>query len=397
MDAPDFKRAVPFFQPIIKSADLGVFAYEVLAREERNGRIHSLGPYFEDPTVSDLDKLTLDIHLRKIAFETYAASGCQAKLFVNLKPSWIEMHKERYKGLSTLAMLEKHKIDPQNIVIEVTEEELTGDHDVFGKLLTEYRNAGCMLAIDDFGKGSSSVERIAQVMPDIIKVDHAIVREMDTQRSFYDICRAMGAFGAVSGFDLLFEGVETSFQLERCLKTGWCYLQGYLFAKARPGFETEYANKDLLADILTIQNAKEEWNIRHRSELYVNMVREVDRLAPLAPLDEKALLQPVALRALAQGLPHYCVRCFVCDDKGRLLSRVYRLEGHDAVTLSDGPSSVGFSYETFVRGLSDVYKDKGYLTDIYKNVATKEDVMTYMHMQRRDRLLCVDIMASVLS
>ena len=395
MTAPDFATAVPYFQPIIRSADRAVFAYEVLAREERDGRTRSLGPYFEDPAVSDLDKLKLDVHIRKLAFAAYAASGSTAKLFINLKPSWV--YKYRMHDSPTLAMLEQYKIDPQNIVIEVTEEEMTGDPGVFGQLLTEYRKAGCMLAIDDFGKGASNVERIAHVMPDIIKIDRSIVQKTDTHHSFYEICSAMSAFGAVSGFNLLFEGVETAFQIERCLKTGWCYLQGFVFSQARPGLETEYANAELLSDILAVQGAREDWNMRRRNELCEAMVSEVERLRPLIPLEIDALSGPAALHGLAIGLPYYCVRCFVCDDRGNLLSQVYHLTGEVPVTGVDDISSMGIFWDQFTQGLCALHGRRlGHLSGTYKDVATKENVMTYMHKLRQDRLLCVDIMSTML-
>jgi len=397
MIAPDFKKVVPFFQPIIRTADCRVFAYEVLAREERDGKIHSLGPYFEDPAVSDLDKLKLDLHVRELAFAAYAASGSKAKLFINLKPSWIYMHRERYDKLPTLAMLAQYGIDPQNIVIEVTEEELFGDYDIFAKQLAEYRKAGCMLAIDDFGKGASNVERIAHIMPDIIKIDRSIVQKTDTHHSFYEICSAMSAFGAVSGFNLLFEGVETASQLERCVKTSWCYLQGFIFSQAKPGFETEYDNEDLLSDILSLQNSQERWHIRRRHDVCTTMESEIERLRPLISLEEEALRESPALHDLAKELPYYCVRCFVCSDEGKLLSHTYQLEGHAVVTVMEDRPSIENFWGLFAQGLYALRgEERGYLSDIYKNVTTKENIVTYIHKLRQDRLLCVDIMPTVL-
>jgi EAL domain-containing protein (putative c-di-GMP-specific phosphodiesterase class I) len=397
MIAPDLKKVIPFFQPIIRAADRSVFAYEVLAREERDGRIHSLGPYFEDPAVPDLDKLRLDLHVRKRAFEAYAASGSKAKLFINLKPSWVCMNRKHHKKLPTLAMLDQYAIDPQHLVIEVTEEELTGDYEVFGKQLTEYRKAGCMLAIDDFGKGASNVERIAHVMPDIIKLDRSIVQKTDTHRSFYEICSAMSAFGAVSGFNLLFEGVETASQLERCVKTGWCYLQGFIFSQAKPEFETEYDNEDLLSDILSLQSSQERWHIRRRHDVCTTMESEIERLRPLIPLDEETLRESPALHDLAKELPYYCVRCLVCNDKGKVLSRAYQLEGYGVVTVMEDGPSIGNFWGLFAQGLYALHGDgRGYLSDIYKNVTNKENVVTYMHKLRQDRLLCVEIMPMAL-
>jgi hypothetical protein len=253
-----------------------------------------------------------------------------------------------------------------------------------------------MLAVDDFGKGESSVERIAHVTPDIIKIDRSIVQKTDTHRSFYEICSAMSSFGAVSGFDLLFEGVETAFQLERCVKTGWCYLQGYIFSQARPGFATDYANRGLLSDILFIENARENWNIKCRNDVSAKMESEVERLRPLIPMEEEALMEPAALHDFAKALPYYCVRCLVCDDKGRRLTHVYQLEGH-MVTVVSGNPAVGIFHGLFTQGLDATYAGRpGYLSSMYKNVATKENVMTYMYKLRQDRLLCVDIMSTVL-
>jgi EAL domain-containing protein (putative c-di-GMP-specific phosphodiesterase class I) len=394
---PDLKTAVPFFQPIIKTTDLGVFAYEVLARDVRNGTVRSLGPYFEDPAVPDEDKLILDMHIRKLAFEAYAASGSKAKLFMNLKPSWIYAHAEQERTVPTLAMLEQYKIDPKNIVIEVTEEELDGDSDLFGKLLAEYRKAGCMLAVDDFGKGESNVESIAYIAPDIIKIDRAIVQKTASHRSFYEICSAMSSFGATSGFDLLFEGVETAPQLERCVKTGWCYLQGYIFAQAQPGFETDYDNKELLADILFIENAQNEWNLERRNEIYLEMEKEVERLRSLVPLEEEALLGSTALHDFASALPYYCVRCFVCDRKGKRLSLIHQIDEYNTVTTKHHDSALGFFHGVFSQGLDAVYEGRvGYLSGLHKTVTTKENVLTYMHKLRDDRLLCGDIMSSVI-
>jgi len=380
---------VPFFQPIIRTTDLGVFAYEVLAREERDGKVYSLGPYFEDPAVPGEDKLAVDACVRERAFAAYAAAGCDAKLFVNLEPAWVCMHRERHGTLPVLDMLERYGIDPQNIVIEVTEAELTGDGDVFGKLLSEYRKAGCMLAVDDFGKGASSMERIAHVTPDIIKIDHSIVRKTDTHRSFFDICGAMRSFGSMSGFDLLFEGVETASQLERCTRTGWCYLQGFLFSRARPGFGTDYDNRDLLSDILFLEGAWKRWNMERRNEVAAKMELEVERLRSLIPLEESALAEPAALRDFMNALPLYCVHGFVCDHSGRRLSRGDPFAAGDAATR--------FPRGVFTQGASALSGTKaGYLSGVHKNVATKEDVMTYMHRLDRDRLLCVDIMSTVL-
>ena len=108
-------------------------------------------------------------------------------------------------------------------------------------------------------------------------------------------------------------------------------------------------------------------------------------------------MEPAALHGLASALPYYCIRCFVCDYRGNLLSQVYHLDGHDAVRTAEGLPGSGVFWHVFTQGLSVLHRDgRGYMSGIYKNVVTKENVMTYMHTLGQDRLLCVDIMPTVL-
>jgi hypothetical protein len=115
------------------------------------------------------------------------------------------------------------------------------------------------------------------------------------------------------------------------------------------------------------------------------------------PLEKEALTEPVALHDFIKALPHYCVRCFVCDREGKRLSQIYQIEKRNTVTSTQQDLTLGVFHNVFILGLDAVHKDRlGYLSDLYKNVATKENVMTYMHRLREDRLLCVDIMATAL-
>ncbi|MDR0843121.1 MAG: EAL domain-containing protein [Acidobacteriota bacterium] len=398
MDFPDLRYVTPFFQPIIAADNLGVFAYEVLAREVHSGSVRSLGPFFEDPAVSDTDKLVLDRHVRGLALEKFAASGSSGKLFINLKPSWINSRQDA-AGDATLAKLESLKIDPESIVIEVTEEELLSDNDEFGRLLARYRREGCMLAIDDFGKGSSNVERIAYVNPDIVKIDSSIVQKVDSHRSFFEICRAMSAFGDISGFDLLFEGVETAYQLERCVTAKGKYFQGYVFSKARPELDTGYENRDLLTNILAVRTYCDLADVRHRHEIAQEIEVAVERLCTLVPGDADALAAPDALAALVGELPYYCIRCFVCDRQGRQLSAVCRIGSHcKVVAQGDSRGSSWFFKGFFVAGLLALQDGRrGFLSDVYKSVAAKESVATYMYALPDERLLCIDIIPTALT
>ena len=395
MRMPSLDTVIPYFQPIISADEQEVFAYEVLARELLDGKACSLGPFFESKKIPDSVKFKLDMHVGSLAMEAYVASGSKSKLFINLKPSWVYAYKGQNTPFPTLLLIEKFGIDPRNVVIEVTEEDLMGDYEVLGRLLAEYRREGCLLAIDDFGKGASNFERIAHVMPDIIKIDKSIIPRMDSYRSFFDICHAMASFGDVAGFDLLFEGVETASQLESCVAAKGRYFQGYVFSRVRAEIDEPFENQQLLRDIFSIRLYREGLMLQRREEVSCEMEWKIENLRLRIPAEEEKLRQAGALQAFGAALPYYCIRCFICDRSGRQLSHIYSLEPGGAVTVQPGESSAWMLRNFFSRGMDMLHGGRvGVLSVVYKNVDTKEDVVTYMHMLGNDRILCVDILSS---
>lgn len=160
MKMPQFDAVVPYFQPIISADTQEVFAYEVLAREVLGGEVRSLGAFFESKKISDSVKFEFDMQVRSLAMEMYVASGTKAKLFINIKPSWVYAYKGNCTPLPTLILIEKFGIDPRNVVIEITEEDLMGDYDILGRLLAQYRRAGCLLPLTILARGRAILKEL---------------------------------------------------------------------------------------------------------------------------------------------------------------------------------------------------------------------------------------------
>ena len=392
MRAGELQNAFPYFQPIVRRDDANVFAYEVLGRIEREGKVYSLGPFFEDPAIPDAEKLAIDLIIREKAFATYAAEERKAKLVINLKPSWVFNCSDASSKAHTLKLIEKYNLDPTNIVIEITEEELLGDMDKFSRLVSQYRKAGCMLAIDDFGKGASSIDRIAYLTPDIIKIDSSIVRQVDQQRSFFDISNAMSSFGSFSGFDILFEGIETPYELEACIEARGRYYQGYIFSKARPKMDGDFENRELLRGIIAMSQYQTFARMERRQRIIDEIKNCVQGLYTVAYPTPDSLALPEALMPLTKALPPYCLLCFVCDKFGTEISYRYGLT-HSETIVSDMRGTCWFYNDFFNSGLYELHSGReAYLSGRYKNVLTKGDVVTYMQPLPGDLCLCVDIL-----
>ena len=92
------------------------------------------------------------------------------------------------------------------------------------------------LAVDDVGSGYSGLKSIAEIKPDFIKIDMALIRDIDQHPIKQDLTGTIARFSTSSGITLIAEGVETVEEL-RCLQTiGVRFAQGFLFARPGPPF-----------------------------------------------------------------------------------------------------------------------------------------------------------------
>lgn len=128
-------------------------------------------------------------------------------------------------------------IEPKDFMLEVTESAYSDDIGQLARLVDEFRAKGFRIEIDDFGSGYSSLNSLATLNFDILKLDMKFIREMDTNlktRKMVDIVADIAKF---LGTPLVAEGVETKEQVEYLKGRGYTYIQGYYFSKPLPAEE----------------------------------------------------------------------------------------------------------------------------------------------------------------
>ena len=91
------------------------------------------------------------------------------------------------------------------------------------------------VALDDFGTGYSGLSRLANLRPDIIKLDRALVTDCDRDGVRLEILRSMVSMGHRIGVKVVAEGIERPGEVEALRSVGVRFMQGYFFA--RPIFE----------------------------------------------------------------------------------------------------------------------------------------------------------------
>ncbi len=209
------------FQPIVELRTRKIFAYEALTR--------IADPLFPSP----LDLFESSVYAGRVAElgrhgRSQAVAGCHDyPLFLNIFPSEFD-----YGWL--VRPDDPIFLHPKPVYLEVTESVPLSYFEQCHSVLAELRKKGNFLAVDDLGAGYSNLKYIADLEPEVVKIDRELVagirvgdRHFRLLRSIVDLCKQMDA-------RVVAEGIETLEELAAAREAGADYAQGYLFA--RPEF-----------------------------------------------------------------------------------------------------------------------------------------------------------------
>ncbi len=176
----------------------------------------------------------LDIAVIDCLFDTLRAlpHGIGAlRLGVNLTGR--SLLSDRFRGF-ILGELDRAPIAPSSLCFEITESEAIAHFGDARRLLDELRQRGCLIALDDFGVGMQSFERLRELPFDIIKIDGSFVRGVTARGRDYELVRASVAVARACGADVIAEYVENA-EIAACLReldVPWG--QGHYFGVAQP-------------------------------------------------------------------------------------------------------------------------------------------------------------------
>jgi diguanylate cyclase (GGDEF)-like protein/PAS domain S-box-containing protein len=122
-------------------------------------------------------------------------------------------------------------LDPQSLVLEITETAIMEQLDAAIAILTELRRLGVRLALDDFGTGYSSLSYLQRLPVDILKIDRSFVAGVARSTQDSALARGILTLGQTLGLETVAEGIETAEQLAALRELGCQLGQGYFFAR----------------------------------------------------------------------------------------------------------------------------------------------------------------------
>ena len=207
------------YQPIVRMATGSLFAYEVLARPRAALRL-TPERLFELASLHNacgrLGRL-----LRRLALPACAGRA----VFLNVHPEelvdrWILQPDDPLFG------------HDNEVYLEITESVPLTHFDLVRATLDELRSRGHVhLVVDDLGAGYSNLRRIADLAPQIVKLDRCLVTGLDRNDRQYRLVRAVVRMCEDLGAEVVAEGIETLDELEAVRDAGAHYGQGFVLGR----------------------------------------------------------------------------------------------------------------------------------------------------------------------
>jgi EAL domain-containing protein (putative c-di-GMP-specific phosphodiesterase class I)/DNA-binding response OmpR family regulator len=216
------------FQPVIDLRNRSVIGYEALSRGPAGTDIENPEVIFElardFDLVWDLETLCIE-NIRPWLNEV-----CQRGfLFFNVESHFIQQLHHRGTGVFD-SFFSCHR----QVVIEVTERSAIRDYGMFRRALHQLKSMGFMIAIDDCGSGYATLEAVAELKPDYLKVGHSLLNGVERDPIRRQLVDLVARAARMISADCIAEAIETEEQLRVTRELGIDKGQGYLFAAPGP-------------------------------------------------------------------------------------------------------------------------------------------------------------------
>ena len=163
--------------------------------------------------------------------QVWRVEGLHLEMGFNLSPRqfWQPDLAERI-----LSQLDARRMDPTNVVVEITETSAMRDPDRAASVLWDLHARGLRLALDDFGTGYSSMSRLRNLPVDVLKIDRSLVSQVDLDHQAAKIVAAFIQLGHGLGMTTLAEGIETEGEWRFLAEEGCQLGQGFYFSRPVP-------------------------------------------------------------------------------------------------------------------------------------------------------------------
>lgn len=225
------KKLYTVYQPQISSVDNKIKGYETLIRWNHE----ILGPIPACDIVKSLEEIDSIKELDLYVFESTCAF--QSKLIknnINLQCSVnISINTLKNRGIVSKLdkITKKYDLIPKNITLEILEDFDLEANGVALNEIIRLKKYGFKIAIDDFGKGYSSINRLLKIPFDQIKIPKEFIADIPNDK-YISMISAISNFAKSLDAELVVEGVESKEYYDFFKLLDFDVIQGFYFSKA---------------------------------------------------------------------------------------------------------------------------------------------------------------------
>jgi EAL domain-containing protein (putative c-di-GMP-specific phosphodiesterase class I) len=217
------------FQPVFDTNLKRIHSHEALVRGVNN---ESAATVFAG--VGPHNVYQFDQACRVTAIKLAAQLEIGTFLNVNFMPNAVYRPERCIQ--TTLEAARTYGFPTDRIVFEITEGEKITDYGHLRAIVKDYNKRGFTVAIDDFGAGYAGLNLLANLQPDIVKLDMELIRNIDKDRVRGIIGKGIVQVSQELGIEIIAEGIERREELLYLQDLGVHLFQGFYIAK--PSFES---------------------------------------------------------------------------------------------------------------------------------------------------------------
>lgn len=217
------------YQPVYRLSDRKVIQLEVLLRWSMEGLEMPTCQLIEIAEESDritrIDHWVIDKVFRSVM--TMPACFSQTSLAINLSSRTFQSDgfAKHIDGC-----LSRYGIDPRRIQFEITEHSIVDNFDETLHVMKALKRRGISVSMDDFGTKYSSLNYLARLPFDVLKIDRSYVQQSVSDPKTFNVVKSIIGLSHGLGLQTVAEGIETREQEQLMRSIGCDVAQGYLFA-----------------------------------------------------------------------------------------------------------------------------------------------------------------------
>ena len=234
--AQELRQFLLHYQPILNPKNKTLFGFEALIRWGVDGRLRSPRDFV--PVAEQTQQMvSIGRWIIKTAISSLGKfnQGRENLLVMTINLSTIQFHDVKLVDYIQKCLIE-YKVAPSLVAFGLTESAFSEKSHHSINIIRELDKLGCKIALDNFGKGSSSVNHLKKYPISLIKLDRSLMPKNLNDSQNMALIKGLTVMLQLLKREVVAEGVETEAHIAVCSELGINLMQGFYFSEAK-GYE----------------------------------------------------------------------------------------------------------------------------------------------------------------